>query len=366
MAEVPTCKFCGIPLFISQALHWEDNGVISLPSAPGERMAFYYTETIDGLFQGIQELIGIPINNIVVESRRREVRRYIEGMFPREITQLLKSGKKDIPNFFERGKRYNLQVNMIGTLYGYGDIRPSDDWEKEHPYPWRSQIFRNPYSLLFCMADTLGAVEAIEGTDLWVESENLGDDAYRITALEGGHPLELRERLRRRRYTFKPGDLSFRRCSSCDTPMEISHCQWDLEEGTIFDSSTGRRMALFGSAAMDAVFDDLEAELGKTIPELTIEAQRRLVKSYVSEENWQKSGWTFKSMVALQGLGNLTRFTADKRGLELTIQNSCLHLPMIGFTQAAVELVLGAEKSTCDWELSPEGDLSIVVKTGSN
>lgn len=362
MAEVPTCKFCGVPLFISQALHWEDNGVISLPSAPGERMVFYYTETIDGLFQGIQELIRIPINNIIVESRRREVRRYIEGMFPRDITEMLQSGRRDVPDFLERGKRYNLQVDMIAKLYGYGDFHPSDDWENDHPFPWRSQIYRNPYSLLFGMADALGTIEAIEGIDLWVESEKLGDNAYRITALEGEHPLELRKRLRRRRYTFKPGDLSFQRCSSCDTPMEISRYHWDLKEGTISDPSSGRRMALFGSAAMDAVFDDLESELGKTIPELTIEAQRRLVKSYVGGENWQRSGWTFKSMVALQGLGNLTRFTADRQGLELTIQNSCLHLPMIGFTQATVELVLGAESSNCDWGLSPDGDLSIVVK----
>ena len=242
-------------------------------------MVFYYTETIDELFHGIQELIEIPINNIIIESRRREVRRYIEGMFPREITELLKIGITNIPDFLERGKRYNLQVDMIAKLYGYGDFHPSEDWENNHPYPWRSQIYRNPYSLLFGMADTLGTVEAIEGTDLWVENEKLSDNSYRITALEGEHPLELQKRLRRRRYNFKPGDLSFQRCSSCDTPMEISRCHWDLNEGIISDPSNGRRMALFGSAAMDAIFDDLEAELGKTIPDLSIEAQRRLVKS---------------------------------------------------------------------------------------
>ncbi len=92
MAGVDELGLCGVPRFISNALEWGDNGVISLPSAPGERMVFYESETIDALFDGIKELIGMPIDNIVIESRRRETRRYMEGVFPRQITEQVKSG----------------------------------------------------------------------------------------------------------------------------------------------------------------------------------------------------------------------------------------------------------------------------------
>ncbi len=140
----------------------------------------------------------------------------------------------------------------------------SDEWKGSNLTPLaRTQYIRDPYSLPFFMADTLGSVEAIEGSDLWVDSEDLGDGLYRITAHEGDHPVELKERLRRRRYGFKPGNISFRRCQACGLPLDVARCHWDTDKGVIFDPATGKRMVFFGSAAMDAILDDLQSEAGR-------------------------------------------------------------------------------------------------------
>jgi hypothetical protein len=82
MAGIDTCKECGVPSLIGNGLRWENNGVISITMSPGNRLVFYESETIDNLFSGIQELIGIPIEHIVIESKRRETRGYVEKVFP--------------------------------------------------------------------------------------------------------------------------------------------------------------------------------------------------------------------------------------------------------------------------------------------
>lgn len=361
MAGVDICRLCGVPRFISTALEWGDNGVISLPSAPGERMVFYEAETIDALFSGIKELIDMPIDNMVIESRRRETRRYMEGVVPASISEQMRSFEVGNPDHIEIGMRYNTQISMIGKLYGYGEITLGDEWKGDNPHPWRMIFIRHPYSLPFFMADTLGTVEAIEGVELWVESEDLGSGLYRVSVREGDHPVEFRERLRRKRYAFKPGDISFRRCQACGIPLDVGRCHWDTDKGTIADPATGKRMVFFGSAAMDAILDDLQAELGDSIPEVAIEAQRRFIRSYLSGNKWRRRGHDTRLVNAMYGLGNMTRFEVGEGRVAMTIENSCMHLPVVGLAQALVEIDLGLDASSRTWELADDGDLNIEI-----
>jgi len=186
-------------------------------------------------------------------------------------------------------------------------------------------------------------------------------DAYRVEVYPGEHPLELTERLKRKRYEFKPGDVQYERCSECGISLVVAYRILDIEKGTITDPETGRRMAIFGPLAVDSIFDDLETEIGEIIPETIIEAQRRQIKTGWDVESWNRDGSTFQQMLALRGRGNLTKFEGDRTHLDIVVENACLHLPMIGTTQALVELACKADRSTCEWELADDGDLSINI-----
>ena len=121
------------------------------------------------------------------------------------------------------------------------------------------------------------------------------------------------------------------------------------------------RTAIFGPSPIDAIFDDLEVELGEAIPETVIEAQRRYIKSAWGVERWNRSGATFQKMIALRGLGNQVEFEGDRDHLTMKIENSCLHLPIIGTIQALVEMAYGVESSSCEWELTDNGDLNLTI-----
>jgi hypothetical protein len=374
MVKTERCEGCGVPVIIGRDLHWGDNGVITLANSPLNRMVFFESNTIDNLFKGMEELIEGPIEPIVIESRRRETRRFMEKSFPFEVRNIVLFGDPEsnadktpysravMESVIKARREMNERVMEVGTVFGYGEQSLSDKWDRGERYPWRTQIIRNPYSVPLWVADTLGTVEAFEGEDMCVESEDLGGNSYRVTVTPGEHPVELKKRLKRRHYEFKPGSLRFDRCPECELPLEISGYVWNLKEGIITASDTGRRVAILGPLAIDAIFDDLEAEYGPDIQEAAIEAQRRYVKSMVGEEDIAKLMASYRSLIALRGLGNIAGFEADERRLELTIENSCLRLMLVGMAKALYELALKKESSSHAWELSKDGDLSITLQ----
>jgi hypothetical protein len=353
---------------------WGDNGIISISGSPKARMTFYESDNIDNVFRGVEEVIGAPIQHIVMERKRRDTRKFMERVFPQQIERLtsMLGGEKANKvssvdpslrqEVLEIGDLFNSQATNIGMVYGYGDIRFSELWELWDTFPWRTQIIRNPYSAIFFSADMLATVEAFEQRDMRVKYEKVGEDVYLLGTVPGDHPIELAERLKRKSYEVKPGDISHERCPECGVPAAVARCKWDLEQGTITDPDTDRRMAFFDPAAMDIVFDDLEVELGESVPEAIIEAQRRFGKLSMSLDNWRRSGYDFKSWAAIRGLGNITAFKADEKRLSFTLENPSMHLALVGMATALYELAWRAENSTHEWYRTDDGDLVVTVE----
>jgi len=373
MDEVELCVACGTPLFVSREFNWNANGTITLSRSPASRMVFFESASIDELFKGIEELIGFPIVNIVIESKSRDTRGYIDRLLTPEKSGFMpeqwRGGMGVMNHMTEDQKAASLSVirsvtqNMtdLSRIYGYGDQRLGVTWEDGSDYPWRSQLYHNPYSLLFAAADNLGACEVFEKTDMWVKWEDIGGDTYNIMVYPERHPVDLKERLKKRRYAPKPGDIAYERCSECGLPWEVSQLEYSLRDGTYYNPDTGWRMAIFGPTPIDAIFDDLEAELGGTIHEAVIEAQRRYIKTAWGVERWNRSGATFQKIIAVRGLGNQVKFDGDHNHLAMRIENCCLHLPIIGTIQALVELAYRVESSRMEWELYEDGDLELDV-----
>jgi len=261
------------------------------------------------------------------------------------------------------GKYITRQVFDIGRIYGYGDVELGPLWESGDQHPWRVNIIHNPHSVLFFAAEALASVEAFECRDHWVRYRQLGEDTYEYTAYPGSHPVDLKGWLKRRRYEFKPGEIEYERCGSCGIPLEVTGLVWDVDKGTIDDPESGRRMALIGPFAMDAVLQDLESELGESIPEVVVEAQRRYVKSRIEGGQWRRGGATFNRLTALRGLGNITFFEADERHLSVTIQNSCMPLLVLGMAQAIYETALGLESTGYEWKISDDGDFEFTIRS---
>ncbi len=372
MSEIARCGECGVPSLIGDELRWEDGGVISLAQSPHNRMVFFESNIIDNVFLGVGELTGVPVEQLAVESRRRETRRFIERSFPFEVRNTLLLGR---PGADHRGSPLDVmlgesirrirrdlseRVINVARIFGYGQVFM--DWEGEDPYPWRSLVIRHPYSLPLWKADFLGTVEAFEGLDMWVKSEEIEEDVFRVEVFPGKHPVALSGRLmRRRRFEFKPGDVEYARCGTCGVPLEIASYQWDLERGVITAGDTGRRVAVFGPLSVEAVLDDLVAEHGPDVERAVIEAQRRFLKSKVDVELARRVAASPGNYLARRGMGYLAEMSGDRDSVSLRIANSCLHLFTVGLAQALLEVLFATERTESHWEVNEEGDLFLTI-----
>ncbi|MBN2168819.1 MAG: hypothetical protein JW738_06200 [Actinobacteria bacterium] len=372
MDNIPVCEKCDVPLFVGNELSWSNNGVILLGGSPKNRWIFYESANIDGLFKGLEQLIGVPLDDVIVESRRRETRTYLERVFPPEVRAVLKQEQfsceqggneqsEELKATYDMARSITSSVHNVARIYGYGDLKLGESWGRGEPHPWRNTWVRKPYSILMNMAESLGSCEAFEGVDLWVGYEEISPETYIFKSYDGEHPIHLKDRLKPTYYDFKPGEIAYERCEECGVPMDIARCIWNLEEGTIYDPVVERRMAIFGPYSIDSVLQDLESELGEAVPQLVIEAQRMHVREVLSGDNWRQKASYYNNIIAVRGLGNLVEFKVEEKSLSVMIQNACMHLLMIGTVQALVELGMGWEESSYEYMMKEDGDLFINI-----
>ncbi len=368
MEEIQVCEGCGVPLAVSAECKWEENGVISSRTSRRARWVFIETDNFDPLFHGIEELIGAPIEHIVIASRCRETRKYMSRVLPQEylrrIRVMLEGGEvspEERRSLLDMSRTAALITFNLARVYGYGDVTLGRLWDTGDDRPWRTCVTRWPYSLPLEAGESLGSCEAFEDRDLWARYPRIGEDTYELEFYEADHPIELREKAKKKFYEFKPGDLVYERCPRCEIPVEVGRFEWDLDRGIISDPATGRRMALLGSFALDSIFDDLREELGEEISETIIEAQRKYIKRAWGGESWNRGEEDFRKMIALRGTGLLTDFSGDRQRVAVRIHNSCLPTFMVGRIQAMVEMAYRAESSTYAWEMHDDGDLTVTI-----
>jgi hypothetical protein len=315
-------------------------------------MAFIETENFDPLYKGIGELIGLPIERIVTNAGRRGSRTYLGKVVPREVKDMVMGGEDPRPVF--------EMIFQIARNLGYGD--PSLEafrYEKDDD-DYANILFKNPYSEPHVAGTTIGALEAFTDRDNGVEYSRVSQDTLEIRAFVEAHPEEMRERMHVEIRPPREGNVRLAACPSCGSPSVLANYAWDTVNGVVKSRATGRRMAMLGPATMDPLFDELEAELGEQVPGVVIEAERRFVRSGFYSISEIAGFEEMRRQLALRGVGEIKELKLGRRGVHLELENSVMHLLVVGLTQGLYELAFGVEGKV-EWEHSDEGRLTVTV-----
>lgn len=370
MSDLKLCKECGTPLLVAKRLIWNSGGEIYQKKTAQYRQVFFESDNIDNLFQGISKLIGVSIDHIVIESVTREVKKYVEADFPAWTRRVFNSFTKSLEKneyvrlwwrpVFHVVKMAARSIVNLGVSQGMGIDTSRDKLDYKNPQGLKTITVHNPYSVLLYAGGVAASGEALTSRDQQVTYKKIGDSTYEFVLEDGPHALNLKARLQRKSYNSKPGNLTYERCSRCGVPIEVARYNWDLSKGIIKDPNSGRRMTVFSPYAVEAVLGDLETELGEAIPQATIEAQRRYIKTIMRDDELLEDASNFHHMLSLRGLGNLTRMESTDKSILITIENPCMHLLMIGMVQAIYEMAFDVD-STADWDLAEDGDLNIRI-----
>ncbi len=314
-------------------------------------MLFFESENIVQLFRNIEEIVDLDLERIIIESQRRMTYDYVVNLVPQLVKKLVRLAGIRI-----------LARNLIELtrLMGYGDAVLDSVRFKGGADDHVAVIIRNPWFLQSFCGLLSGGMEAVTGLESDVTYEEVSPGTYRITTHISSHSMEFAERLRERKRTSKEGRLELQRCPECGGPADLASFAWNEAEGTIESRSNQRRMVLVGPGEFEPVFDELESELGKHIPEVIIEAQRRFVTEGFYEHDDIRQETDLIDHFALRGLGNLQEIRLEKDRLRARLENPCMHQVLVGLLQGFYELMFG-KRGKAAWELRSDGDLVVDI-----
>jgi hypothetical protein len=351
MSKIKMCPECDVPRRINKEHIWRPNGTIVERKNPDHRMVFIEHETLIETFKGIEEIIGIPIERIIIESQRKSTFDSVDHMMPAAVKAIVRwVGTRLIAR----------DIAGLGKMNGMGDIELVSLRRTKGKADYITLRIREPYSLPHFCGNFAGAMEAVDRREVGVSYKEIAPDEFEVTARISSHPLELKERLQRRVYRYKEGHIGLEECPVCKGPMILSQYIWHLDRGVIEGKTSGRRMVLMGPATQEAIIDELEIELGDSIPQAVVEAQRRFARTGFYSLEGTGSEEDFRLHLAKRGLGNLREIEWDESRLSVRLENPCLHLVLAGFIQGLFELASGSE-AEMKWELAEDGDLVVEV-----
>ncbi len=348
---VKTCSACGAPRKLTGNHRWLSGGTIVEKSNPSHRMIFIENDNILEVFNLVEEMVGLSLERLVIESQRKATYDYVDTIVPSLARKIMRvtSYKPVVRSLVE-----------LGRTMGFGGISLLDLHIKRSEGDFVQLGIRDAYFLPGFCGTVAGAMEVVSGHECSVSYRETSPGYHEVTTSVSTHPRELVERLQWREYSNKPGNAALQVCPGCGGPEILADYDFDLAAGVISRRASGRRMVFNGPAEFEAILDELEGELGEDISRILIEAQRRFVKMGFYDTGEVQDTGMFRDHLALRGFGNLKDISFSGERLRVHLENPCLHLLLVGLVLGFFELVFKREGKV-EWELAPGGDLTVEV-----
>ena len=355
MPDIEICPECRVPKHITSEHVWLENGVIGSKRDETHRLVFFEGGILDPIFDGIGEITGRPVKDLVINASRLSTREYVARLLPEDVRSLVKSGELDVQLVID-------SAFMLWQIMGYGRVTITELRYEQDENDFITALLERPYSAPLSLGNFAGSIEAWTEEKPEIDYRKVSPNAYEVTIAPDKNPPETRRRLGWKGYKkkYKQGDIQLERCATCGGPKGLFEFQWDLDAGVIRSTSSGRRMVMIGPSMIDPILDELEAELGETIPRIVIEPERRFVrKGFVPVEDLVNED-ILRTRIALRGFGNLREVKMGRKGIHLLMENATQPLIGVGMAQGLFELAFDVD-SKVEWELSEDGDLELEV-----
>ncbi len=345
-----TCGECGVPLGIARNLDWNADGTITQHNDPVHRLMFFESDNLDRLWSRLAKILGVTTDHVwevVIESKSRATRAFLHRTLPWGV------------NFLAHFIGYRSMIRTIesqGLVMGYGKITVGGQYPRRGRPERVTCYIEDPYSLPFFCGDFKGAAEVLERRWATITWQALDSRRHQVDVTVSRDRLEEESFVLKEKAAGKAGDMAFKSCSTCGTPLEMREFSWDTERGIITDNRSGRRLAFFGTSGMLAVIDELTHELGERVSDAIIEVERENGLTALSVEE-SKSGFEgLRFLAAIRGLGLITSLELGEDRLLMRMSNPSIPEYIVGLALAIFELATG-RRGRQSWSIEPDGDI---------
>ena len=174
MAEIESCPECGVPKQFIDNHVWLAGGVIVQSNDRSHRFVLIESDNLDPLFKGIEEIIEVPIEHIVIETKRRATREYISRLVPDEVKDLVLKKEMSVEPLIDA-------LNVTSSIMGYGKTTLVDFRFEQDEDDFVTERIENPYSVPLWCGDLTGATEAVTQMDNTVTYEEVSGNTIEVT-----------------------------------------------------------------------------------------------------------------------------------------------------------------------------------------
>lgn len=319
---------------------WLENGVI-VTKGTALRGVFIESSLLGSVFDGIAERLGIPIGHIVIEAKRRDAKIYVDSMMKGLSGRIMKTK-------LLRRTAYDYMVKQaaaIGLAYvEILDYRPGESLILMMDSIYNPSLFTG---------DVCGAFESIEGVRAKAVHGMVGERLFMMVQAWPDEPEE--ERLELGEESWIHALSSGQLCPSCGVPSDLSRWNWSVEEGKVTDDVTGEWLVFVDTAGINAVFRELERELGEDIPMMIADLSRE----YYLRLDRKKGAPFLQDLRFLEyrgyGVSESVYPRTENGGKSVVIRNPWNAAMVAGCVSAAC----GLDGSTVVWDEPKEGKMAV-------
>lgn len=351
---VERCGLCGLPIYVRLAAVWNDDGTITGRFVHSTRVVQAYADELDYIFDGISERIGLDISKIVVEGERKA------GL---EFTKTLMGKVYGLAGMVARNRLFSRLVFEFviraSKNAGFGDCKVVGQKHNKLLKIDVKEAFNPPV----LAGNMLGSFEAFAKRPGTVRWEGDRDRILITIEADGDEGRVEEERLKPVLPVVIPGDYKVERCRRCHMPVELTRrYSFDLDRGIATEVCTGRRIVTVMIDSLNAVFKELEGELGGEITRMIVELESDYVKEHAmmpAAVDEDKAMHELLSDLRIKGMGNPTEISMTGDELLVRIENPFSEQLLAGRVLGFYRALMG---DPADVKLTPDEEGFMFVK----
>lgn len=312
------CGACGVPKTIAKTHAWRDGCIVDKASGRAD-LCIYEVFNHNTFVEEMGKRIGSPLEPVIYNASVHASKSVIKDMLvPHPLL-----GKLAFSAPF-----YRLVERLMCGIFksiGTGCI----DLCEQRKCEYAKAYISDPFNLTQCLAVVAGALQAVDGTRYTYRIVKEGD----VTEVEffpssgEAEVEETYERLSGAELTPResPAAVSFDSCPKCGVPREVGEMlSFDLPRGVIEKREGGERVILGGIGSFNAMFRELERELGDSVDHISSVIEKESTKRNLAEAGLAGKAWDeaeLRDHLALYGTGMLQEMEQDGDKLALSMAN---------------------------------------------